>query len=142
MLCSISHPYGSLLPQACQEAELSPLWWVAVVTRTGHYAGGGSEKRGDFLINELGSLMGPSKAHVIRRELLFLEALLSQHKNICAFQQRAINALPALPCLFQAAFPELKGFDSCGFHSLLWTSPKNMVSAAETALPILVLAYD
>lgn len=38
-------------------AELSPLWWVAVfslVTRTEHYAGGGSEKReaGDFLINE------------------------------------------------------------------------------------------
>lgn len=38
-------------------AELSPLWWevvVSLVTRTGHYAGGGSEKReaGDFLINE------------------------------------------------------------------------------------------
>lgn len=38
-------------------AELSPLLWVAVVslvTRTGHYASGGSEKReaGDFLINE------------------------------------------------------------------------------------------
>lgn len=58
------------------------LWWLEL----GIYAGGGSEKGGDFLINELGSLMGPSKAHVIRGELLFLEALLSQHKNICAFQ--------------------------------------------------------
>lgn len=36
-------------------AELSPLRWVAVVslvTRTGHYEGGGSEKtEADFLIN-------------------------------------------------------------------------------------------
>lgn len=38
--------------------------------------------------------MGPSKAHIIRSELLFLEALLSQHKTICASQQRVINALP------------------------------------------------
>lgn len=68
--------------------------------------------------------MGPSKAHVIKRELLFLEALLIQHKTICVPQQRAINALPALPCLFQATFPELKGFDSYGVHSLLWTSPR------------------
>lgn len=68
--------------------------------------------------------MGPRKAHAIRRELLFVEALLIQHKTICVPQQRVINALPALPCLFQAAFLELKGFNSCGFHSLLWTSPR------------------
>lgn len=67
--------------------------------------------------------MGPSNAYVIRRELFFV-ALLIQHKTICVPQLRAINALPALPCLFQAAFLELKGFNSCGFHSLLWTSPR------------------
>lgn len=138
---AVSHPYGSLPPQACQVAELSPLWWVAIVSlvaRTGHYAGDGSEKRevGDFLINELGSLMGPSKAHVIRRELLFSEALLSQHKNICAFQQRAINALP---CFFQAAFPELKGFDSCGFQSHLWTSPRKWYLQLKLHCPFLCL---
>lgn len=83
--------------------------------------------------------MGPSKAHIIRRELLFLEALLSQHKSICASQQRAINALPALPCLFQAALPELEGFDSCGFHSLLWTSPRKWYLQLKLHCPFLFL---
>jgi len=66
------------------------------VTGPGQCAGGETEKREaeDFLVREQGSLVGPSKAHVIRRELRFLEALLSQHKAICALKCRTVSALP------------------------------------------------
>lgn len=79
----------------------------------------------------------PQQCSLNQEGIAFLEALLSQCKTICASQQTSINTLP---CLFQAAFPELKGFDSCGFQSLLWTSPRK--SVAESALPIPVLASN